>query len=344
MNFTELQTHFRNALPPSLEWYLDKEAPNGLKFLSAEQMLECKSDMIWTPAQFLPFATDEVGDYFGLWIDGENAKVSQILYLDTETGQCKPLASTLEKFIYQICLMSESEQIDEEKKLRNQFLEQIHQPPLRVARNDTELHQMITAHDDAACFSLCALGCGALMVRDNAKAMGLFERASKAFPMGGDPYFLIADIHRDQEHIQDAIPFWWKTLNCMLTLCTSSTAWNLGDDYPEADIAEIAADCLLEHALLIPQSLKDEPLWKVVETEEIYSASAREQLGDLYLKSGNYAAAESHFNSALALDDGKSNHSLLRIGEKLVGLYDINGQSILNHLVTLDIARWIAQS
>ena len=210
MNFTDLQARFNTALPQSLEWYLAKEAPSGLKFLSVGQMLECKSEMIWTPARFLPFAKDEVGDYFGFWLDDECTNGSKVLYLDTEKGQCKHLASTLEKFIYQICLRSESEQIDEEKKLRNQFLEHIHQPPLGIARNDTELHQMITAHDSSASFSLCALGCGALMVRDNAVALDRFERASEAFPMAGDPHFLMADLHRDQEQIQEAIPFWWK--------------------------------------------------------------------------------------------------------------------------------------
>lgn len=322
--FTNLYTHYAHPFLAPCEFFslADIAAGEGRSF-----------GMI---PQYLPFgrAIGE-GGLYGFYITPDTQLGAwPVLYWDDDEMYLRPAASDFEAFIGNCVLIGryemETQLTDSTRdweETSDQALlahllgipEQIVLGP--VPRNDTELYEKQAGYDPQDAFSLCHLGCTWRGRGDSERALDFFHRAIESAPWFGDSSYLLADIHREKKNYKRAAQGWWAVVQQLLPLCTRSWEWNLGDEHPEADIYELAADALSQFGDAADESFKSSPLWKVVVHEDPYDPAVRESLGNTLSAEGRELEAEREYLNALSLSCTERGKQPDRLYDALESLY-----------------------
>ncbi len=322
--FTHLYTQF--ALP-----FL---AP--CEFMPLEAIAEGQGREFGMLPQFLPFgrAVDESGLY-GFYRTPENLDGAwPVLYWDTDEMALRPVSSDFEAFLRRCVLVGRYEtevqnaeadgsQIEGEVR---RMVRGMNLPPALLTgplpRNDSELYERLAAFDPQDAQSLCHLGCARRSRGDAERALDFFHRASEAAPWAGDPCYLVADVYRDRRQFDRAVQEWWAVVQCLLPLCTRTWEWDLGEDHPEADIYEVAADGLSQYEKHASSEMRSDPLWNAVVQQDPYDPDVRERLGHALLAQGEFAGAEREYLNALSLCGSERSKQPERLYDALIALYD----------------------
>src|SRR5579862_8469114 len=291
--------------------------------------------------QFLSFgrAVGE-GGAFGFYVTRDTALGHwPVLYWDEDEMYLRPVASDFAAFLRYCVLVGryETEEqwqeggLDErEEQERRELLLRLGLPAAvavsPLPRNDTELYSSLVSSDPQDATSLCHLGCVQRARSADERALDFFHRAGEAAPWFGDPYYLMADVYRERGNIARATDSWWSVARRLLPLCTRTWEWDLGEEHPEADIYEVAADGLAQCADQTNGDLKAHPLWHVVVHDDPYDPDARESLGHTLLAHGDLAGAEQEYLNALSLCCGERGKQPERLYEALIALYDRMGR------------------
>lgn len=291
--------------------------------------------------QYLPFgrAVGE-GGLYGFYLTPETDQGRwPVLYWDEDEMYLRPVASDFEAFLRHCVLVGRYETEAQwpedtpdwqEEAEREEFARLLHLPTQLlfdpVPRNDTELQERLASSDPQDAVSLCHLGCAWRAAGNQERALDFFHRAIEAAPWFGDSAYLLADTYRERGQTERAIHDWWAVVQCLLPLCTRTWEWNLGTDHPEADIYEIAADCLAQNADVAEASLRALPLWRVVVHDDPYDPDVRESLGDALLAQNHWQEAEREYLNALSLCFAERGRQPDRLYDALISLYDRLGR------------------
>ena len=292
--------------------------------------------------QYLPFgrAVGEGGLYGFYATPQTGVEAWPILYWDEDEMYLRPVASNFTAFLRHCALVGryeteehwESQDPAGQEALAWRELGKRLELPEDilfglVPRNDTELRERMVTYDPQDAVSLCHLGCVQRARGDSERALDFFHRASEAAPWFGDPSYLVADIHRERGNYARATQGWWTVTQCLLPLCTRTWDWDLGEDHPEADIYEVAADGLAQHEEDMEAALRRDPLWRVVVQEDPYDPDAREGLGDTLLARNDLAGAEREYLNALSLCCIERGKQPERLYNALISLYERTGRT-----------------
>ncbi|GEM_PF-1572087 len=284
---------------------------------------------------FLPFgrAVDE-GGLYGFYRTPNNLDGAwPILYWDTEEMYLKPIASDFEAFLrrcvlvgrYETELQGTEENGSNGDESTQNIVRGMNLPPALLTgplpRSDSELYERLAALDAQDAQSLSHLGCARRSRGDEERALDFFHRASEAAPWFGDPTYLVADVYRERQDYARAVQEWWATVQCLLPLCTRTWEWDLGDDHPEADIYEVAADGLSQFEKEATLEMKSDPLWTAVVQQDPYDPDVRERLSQTLLKQGHLNGAEREILNALALCGSERGKQPERLYDALIDLY-----------------------
>jgi hypothetical protein len=291
--------------------------------------------------QFLPFGK-AVGDggIYGFYVTHETELGNwPVLYWDEDEMFLRPVASEFDTFL-QHCVWIGRYELEEqwpddvpdweEEEERREYGRLLHLPDEvlfgSIPRNDTELYERLTLCDSQDALSLCHLGCTRRMRGDIEKALDFYHRASEATPWFGDPLYLMADAYLDRDQMERAVQCWWAVLQRLLPLCTRTWEWNLGEEHPEADIYEVAADGVTQFESFAESAWKSDPLWQVVVHEDPYDPDARENLGNRLRQQRDFPGAEREYLSALSLCCTERGRQPERLYDALIALYEQQGR------------------
>ncbi len=290
--------------------------------------------------QFLPFGR-AIGDggIYGFYVTPEIALGTlPVVCWEEEEMYLRPVSSSFHAFLAH-CItvgryeMEEDwvEELDDwqESAERDTLMQTLALPEtlltLEPPRNNIELHERLLQFDPQDSTSLCYLG-GVHRAQNRVeRALDLFHRGSEVTPWCGDISYLIADIFREREQPERAIPYYWSVVQHALPLCTQTMNWDLGEEHPEADIYEVAADVLTQWEKHVPAEIKKHPLWRVVAHEDPYDPDVREALGDAFYAQNDFASAEREYLSALSLCYMEHTQQPVRIYDALSRLYERRG-------------------
>ena len=291
--------------------------------------------------QYLPFgrAVGEGGAY-GFYVTPETDQgLWPVLYWDQDEMFLRPVASDFEAFLRNCVLVGRYETEEQwpddmaeagDDAERRQFAEVLNLPEELVfgplPRSDHELYERLAHSDPQDAYSLCWLGCARLAKRDDDRALDFFHRASEAAPWFGDCAYLVADVYRERDNLERAVQRWWSVAQKLLPLCTRTQEWNLGENHPEADIYEVAADALCQFGEAADPLLKNDPLWRVVAVKDPYDADVREAFGDALLARRDFPGAEREYLNALSLCYTERGKQPLRLYDALISLYERQGR------------------
>ncbi|HZT44107.1 MAG TPA: SMI1/KNR4 family protein [Chthonomonadaceae bacterium] len=287
--------------------------------------------------QYLPFgrAVDESGLY-GFYLTPETALGRwPVLFWDEDEMYHRPVTSDFEAFLRHCVLVGRYEMEEqwpdnifdwqEESDVR-EFARLLNLPEALllspIPRNDTELYERLACSDAQDAFSLCHLGCIHRARGDSERALDFFHRASEAAPWFGDPPYLVADVYRERQNVERAVQSWWAVVQRLLPLCTRTWEWDLGEDHPEADIYEVAADGLAQYSEVVDAAIKNQSLWHVVVHQDPYDPEARETLGNALLAANDLAGAEREYLNALSLCCSDRDRRPDRLYDSLLRLYE----------------------
>lgn len=287
--------------------------------------------------QYLPFgrAVGEGGSY-GFYITPSTSDdVWPVLYWDEDERYLRPVASDFEAFL-RYCILLERYETEEQwpeevqdwqQETERREMAQVLSLPtdlfLRpVPRSDTELYESLVRSDSLDSLSLCHLGCAQRSRGYEERALDFYHRASEAAPWFGDPYYLIADIHREKRGYVRAVQCWWEILQRPLVLNTCTWEYDLGEDHPEADIVEVAADALIQFSDAVDADIKMLPLWRAVVQDDPYDPDAREELARTFLAHNDLESAERELLNGLSLGFAERTRQPERLYETLVQLYE----------------------
>ena len=284
---------------------------------------------------FLPFgrAVDE-GGLYGFYRTPSNLDGAwPVLYWDTEERVLKPVASDFEAFLRRCVLVgryeteiqgTEGEDGNGDEGTRK-IVRGMNLPPSLLTaplpRNDSELYERLATLDPQDSQSLCHLGCAQHGRGDDERALDFFHRAGEAAPWFGDPYYLVANVYRERRSFARAVQEWWAVVQSLLPLCTRTWEWDLGEDHPEADIYEVAADCLSQFEKEATTEMRADPLWTAVVQHDPYDPDVRERLGRTLLKQNDLPGAEREFLNALSLCGSERGKQPERLYDALFSLY-----------------------
>lgn len=290
---------------------------------------------------YLPFgrAVGE-GGLYGFFVTPDTVEGRwPVLYWDEDEMYLRPVASDFEAFLRHCVLLGRYEAADQwsedlsdrqEEDERRRFAQLLDLPEALLfdptPRNDTELYERLASSDPQDAVSLCHLGCVRRARRDGERALDFFHRAIEAAPWFGDPPYLVADVYRERKNFARAAQGWWAVVQRLLPLCTRTWEWDLGEDHPEADIYEVAADGLAQYSDSVEPDIKAQPLWRVVVQEDPYDPEVREALGNMLREKNDAPGAEREYLNALSLcyaDPGKEPDNLYNA---LIRLYEQTGR------------------
>lgn len=292
--------------------------------------------------QFLPFGrVIGIGGFYGFYVTPETAQGSlPVVYWEEDEMYMRPIASDFDTFL-RYCLLVGRYEMEEDwpdaegdwqEAEDLQELAEVLSIPLTLLqgdppRNETELYERIVRLDPQSALSLCHLGCVHRAQGNTEHALDFYYRASEACPWFGDIPYLIADIYREKGQWERAVQHYWSIMQTPLPLCTRTMNWDLGEDHPEADIYEVAADMLNQLQTHATSEMKTSPLWRAVTQEDPYDPDVREALGNLYCDQNELHLAEREYLNALSLCYAERGQQPLRLYDALIGLYERTGQS-----------------
>ncbi len=349
-----LEAFWRVSLPESFcIFYTRLQSPmlGPCEFYPIRMIVQGAGRVFGMVPQFLPFGR-AIGDggIYGFYVTPEIALGNlPVAYLEEDDMYLRPVASSFKSFLAHCITVGRYEgeedwtdDVDDwqETEERDALMEALSLPETLVTleppRNNTELNERLLSFDPQDSASLCYLGCRQRGLNHIERALDLFHRGSEVAPWFGDIPYLIADIFREREQPERAIPYYWSVVQHALPLCTRTINWNLGEDHPEADIYEVAADVLTQWEKHAPAEIRKHPLWRVIAHEDPYDPDAREALGDAFYAQNDFGSAEREYLSALSLCHTERNHQPLRIYDALARLYERRGYTRDLQLVNFD--------
>jgi hypothetical protein len=336
---TALEQFWRLRLPKSLvRLYRHFQHPflAPCEFHSLRSLASGAGRFYGMTPQFLPFGqlVGEGGAY-GFYVTPETEAGSlPVVYWDEDEMFLRPVASDFDAFL-RFCVIFgryEADEMDPDESANpgeardRRELARIVGIPDRLltgpaARNEQELHASILDSDTRSAWSLCHLGCMRRSRNDADRALDFFYRAGEAAAWFGDPSYLAADVWREREQYDRAVSGWWAVARKLLPLCTRTWEWDLGDAHPEADIYEIAADCLTRFFEFAEPGMRNSALWSVVTKEDPYSADVREAFGNRLLAHEDFAGAEREYLNALSLCAWEAGEQCERLYDALLACY-----------------------
>lgn len=292
--------------------------------------------------QFYPFgrAVGE-GGLYGFYLTPETMQGQwPVLYWNEDEMFLRPVSSDFQAFLRSCVLIGryeteaqwpDDEPDAQEEAQREEFARLLHLPHEllfgSVPRNDTELHERLAGSDPQDAVSLCHLGCAWRARGDSERALDFFHRAIEAAPWFGDPLYLLANVYLERDNHQRAVQGWWAVAQRLLPLCTRTFEWNLGENHPEADVYEVAADGLAQFSEAADPGMKADPLWRVVVQEDPYDPDVRESLGQALLAQNQSMEAEREFLNALSLCGSERGKQPDRLYDALIALYERSGRT-----------------
>jgi hypothetical protein len=327
--FCSLYTHFQHPFLAPCE------------FLALEAIAGGTGRAYGQIPQFMPFGRSVgEGGLYGFYVTPETALGRwPVLYWDEDEMYLRPVASDFEAFLRYCVLVGRyetEEQWPEEVRDRDEaaarrlFARRLGLPGEMLTgpmpRNDSELYERLVASDPQDAVSLCRVGCARRAQGNSERALDFFHRAGEAAPWFGDPYYLLADTYRLRGSRERAVQGWWAVVQCLLPLCTRTWEWDLGEEHPEADIYEVAADALAQFGGTAASAVKSSALWRVVVQDDPYDPDVREALGDTLLSRNDFVGAEREYLNALSLCGSERGRQPDRLYEALTTLYDRTGR------------------
>ncbi len=305
-------------------------------FFSLEELSNGAGRAFGQVPQFVPFgrvAGEE--SLYGFYLGGTSLEVTTppILYWDDGETFLRPVAADFEAFL-QRCVVAGRYETDDEwpgsplpSRARLDQIQSLLGVPqalleARMPGNDTELYQKLASLDPQDSVSLSHLGCAARSNGDEERALDFFHRASEAAPWFGDPSYLIADVYRRRENYERAMNGYWAVVQRPVPFCTRTWEWDLGEDHPDADIYEIAADAITQFDEAASPEMRVSPLWRVITREDPYDADVRERLARRLANEGRMAEAEREMLTALSLCASERNRQPDRLYAQLLALYE----------------------
>lgn len=290
--------------------------------------------------QFLPFGrVVGEGGFYGFYATSETAQGSlPVVYWDEDEMFMRPIASSFEAFMRH-CLLVGRYEVEEWGETGGEWQEEAEMRELLhllnlpsnlleepLPRNETELHERIVKFDPQNATSLCHLGCLSRARGNLEHALDFYYRASEAVSWMGDCPYLVADIYREKNLPERAIQYYWSVVQQSLPLCTRTMNWDLGEDHPEADIYEVAADMLIQLGKFASEEMKAHPLWIAVTQEDPYDPDVRESLANHFYEQNDLLSAEREYLNALSLCYAERGNQPLRLYDALTRLYERMGQ------------------
>ena len=287
--------------------------------------------------QFLPFgkAVGDSGTY-GFYLTPTNVLGQlPVVLQDEDEGFFRPVASDFEAFLRHCIVIgryeTEDEWFEEERDPQEESERRGYSQLLEIPeelffgalpRNDSELYEKLIRSDAQDATTLLHLGCVKRWRGEEERALDFFHRASEATPWFGDCAYLVGDVYRVQKKMDRAVRAYWSVTQSLLPLCTNTTEWDLGDEHPEADIYEIAADAVSQFEEFATPEMKADPLWRVIVDADPYDPDVREEFAHLLLQRGDVVNAERELLNALSLCAGESGAQPPRLYSALMGLYE----------------------
>ncbi len=305
------------------------------EFFSPEELASGVGRVFGQIPQFLPFGRVAGEDsLYGFYL-GPNRlfEAPPILYWNQGEGFLRPVASDFESFLRR-CVIAGRYETDDEwpgaalpERARLDLFRTLLSIPQTLFRdvlpgNDTELYQRLVGLDAQDCVSLCHLGCAARANGEGERALDFFHRASEAAPWFGDPSYLMADAYRRHENFSRAMSGYWAVVQHHVSFCTRTWEWDLGEDHPDADVYEIAADAITQFQEAATAEMKSSRLWRIITREDPYDPDVREQLATRLLEDGKNADAEREILTALSLCGAERCKQPDRLYARLLGLYE----------------------
>ena len=323
------------------------------EFFPLENILKGAGRTYGMMPQYLPFAKTESGDgLFGFFLTPERSEGTiPIVYWDEEEMFLRPISTDFDAFMGNLLLNSHYQAYDlsENESVDSRRIEQLKETATKLGlssdllaqrppENDTELAQRLAGIDPQDSVSLCHLGCSWRSKGEEERALDFFHRASEATTWFGDAAYLLADVYRVRENWERAAEGWWHTVNKLIPLCTRTWEWDLGEDHPDAEIYEIAADALVQFGKAAPPQIRSNPLWKAVTQDDPYDPDVREELSLKLKTSRDFVGMERELLNTLSLcfaDRGKQPD---RIYDSLQAYYEKTGRVREASMVRFDRA------
>ncbi len=337
----ELRRELENAWEikvPDLFWnFLTREPSQSLPdidIFTVEEMIMESERTVRLPPNLRLFGKYSSGDSYICFhtVNGQNANKYEVVCWNIEERCLIPCASNFVNFLCKH-LYSTRYNLDEEGEhdidvkywsgLFNSLEVEAAWVFDEIPMNEKMMYETMSQHDRGDCLSQCHLGCILRSRGQVDEATHHFNEASKYTPWFGDAYYLLADVFRVEDSIEKAFHEWWKILNLPVVYSTRSDSWDLGADYPDADIYELTVDLMLGVQKSIPSTITDTPLWNAFLLEDPYDPVMREKLAETYSELGMHSAAESELWNAYFLYADDEYDELVRINSKLITLLDI---------------------
>ena len=321
------------------------------EFFSPDELASGVGRAFGQVPQFLPFgrvAGEE--SLYGFYLGPESLEeTAPIVYWDEGEMFLRPVASDFEAFLRRCVVTGRYETDDEwpgvalpDPARLELFRTLLNTPPAlfneRLPGNDTELYQRLVGLDNQDCVSLCHLGCAARSNGEEERALDFFHRASEAAPWFGDSCYLMADIYRRKENYERAMNGYWSVVQHLVPLCTRTWEWDLGEDHPDADVYEIAADAITQFDEAATPEMKASPLWRVITREDPYDPDVREQLAYKLSEAGKIFEAEREILTTLSLCGSERSKQPDRLYNSLSALYERTNRTRDAALVNFDRA------
>ncbi len=305
------------------------------EFFALEELAAGAGRSFGQVPQFLPFgrvAGEE--SLYGFYLGPHTIESAPpILYWDEGEAFLRPVAADFEAFLRRSVVTGRYETDDEwpgsslpDRARLELFRSLLNIPPLlfesRLPGNDTELYQRLVGLDPQDCASLSHLGCAARSNGEEERALDFFHRAGEAAPWFGDSSYLIADVYRRREDYARAIGGYWKVVQQPVAFCTRTWEWDLGEDHPDADIYEIAADAINQFDEAATAEMKSSPLWRVITRDDPYDPDVREKLANRLIEDGKPIEAEREIVTGLSLCNAERTKQPDRLYGQLHALYE----------------------
>lgn len=349
-----VQSFWQMELPQSFvnfyETITERDLP-PYEFLSPEEIARGAGRSYGMLPQYLPFARTEMGDgLYGFFLTPQRSEGAlPVAYWDEEEMFLRPVSTDFDAFLRHCVLTSlyESQEDSSVEIVDKALLEKAKEfvsklgliPTLithALPENDRELCHRLAGLDPHDSASLCHLGCAFRSQGEEERALDFFHRASEATTWFGDPAYLHADLYRLRGNNERACQGWWQVVNQLIPLCTRTWEWDLGEDHPDAEIYEIAADALIQFGQTAAPQMKSSPLWRVVTSEDPYDPDVREELAGRLRTLGDADGFERELLNALSLCLGDRGKQPERIYDALQSLYEQSGRARESAIIRFD--------
>lgn len=333
-----LEAHWQARLPEAfgrLHRAFTHPFVSPCEFLPLEALLADRERWAGMLPQFIPFGHDGAEDFYGFYLlPGAPDGHYPILFWNHEYDHYYPLASEFEAFlgwcvIYGRYLAQDdfdaaTPQLESEETQRQEFARLLSLPRALLTdplpRNERELHERLIASDSQSAYALSQMGSACLGRGDLERARDYFVRASEATPWFADPYYLLAHTYLLERKPACAVERWQQVFRCPIALSTRTGGYDLGEDYPDAEVYEDAAAqfaCHREAALVLPQ---DAPLLRLLLEGDPFDPYERLALADKLAALDDDAGTERELLNALTLSI--EDEDIASAYDRLLAFYD----------------------